>query len=144
MKPDDEICYCYHVSLRKLWNFARREKPRRASQLCECLSAGTGCGWCIPILKRIQQQAGVAGHPLPGEIPPGEIPPGETPPGVSPAPAPAAEAAGPTKIDAEPASPAGADPSGVDSSASLSELTPEEYARQRAHYIKSGQPRNKF
>ncbi len=56
MKPDDEICCCYHVSLRKLVNFARREKPRVASQLSECLSAGTGCGWCIPILKKIHDE----------------------------------------------------------------------------------------
>ena len=53
MGPDDDICYCYHVPLRKLQSFVRREKPARASQLSECLGAGTGCGWCIPILKRI-------------------------------------------------------------------------------------------
>ncbi|MHC4954205.1 MAG: (2Fe-2S)-binding protein [Planctomycetota bacterium] len=47
------VCYCYRVSLRKLVNFARRERPRRASQMSQCLDAGTGCGWCIPILKRI-------------------------------------------------------------------------------------------
>ena len=58
MGPDDEICYCYHVSLRKLYNFARRGEARRASQMSECLSAGTGCGWCIPILKRIFENAG--------------------------------------------------------------------------------------
>jgi len=53
MKPDDKICYCYDVSLRKLVNFARREKPTRPSQLSECLGAGTGCGWCIPFLIKI-------------------------------------------------------------------------------------------
>jgi bacterioferritin-associated ferredoxin len=53
MTPDDEICYCYHVSLRKLLNFARREKLKHASQLSDCLGAGTGCGWCIPTLCRI-------------------------------------------------------------------------------------------
>ena len=53
MNPDDKICYCYHVSHRKLVNFARREKPKRASQMSECLGAGTGCGWCIPFLKKI-------------------------------------------------------------------------------------------
>ncbi len=57
MKPDDKICYCYHVSLRKLVNFARRERPRRPSQMSECLGAGTGCGWCIPILRRIYEAA---------------------------------------------------------------------------------------
>lgn len=53
MELDDKICYCYHVSLRKLLNYARRERLQRPSQMSECLNAGTGCGWCIPILKRI-------------------------------------------------------------------------------------------
>ena len=53
MKLDDDICYCYHVPLRKLQNFARRTRPTVASQMSQCLGAGTGCGWCIPILKRI-------------------------------------------------------------------------------------------
>jgi NAD(P)H-nitrite reductase large subunit len=54
MKLDDEICCCCHVSLRKLLNYAQRERPQHASQLSDCLGAGTGCGWCIPILQRIQ------------------------------------------------------------------------------------------
>lgn len=53
MQPDDEICYCFHVSMRKLVHFARRERPQRASQMSECLGAGSGCGWCIPYLERI-------------------------------------------------------------------------------------------
>jgi len=53
MNLDDEICYCYHVSARKLINFAQRTCPQRPSQMTECLSAGTGCGWCIPFLKKI-------------------------------------------------------------------------------------------
>jgi len=53
MDPDDEICYCYHVSLRKLVNFARRTQPQRPSMMTDCLNAGTGCGWCIPFLKKI-------------------------------------------------------------------------------------------
>lgn len=53
MGPDDKICYCYNVPYRKLWHFARREHLQRASQMSECLGAGTGCGWCIPLLKRI-------------------------------------------------------------------------------------------
>jgi NAD(P)H-nitrite reductase large subunit len=51
--PDDHVCYCYRVSLRKLVNFARRERPPRASMMSRCLDAGTGCGWCIPFLVRI-------------------------------------------------------------------------------------------
>ncbi|MHC4411124.1 MAG: (2Fe-2S)-binding protein, partial [Planctomycetota bacterium] len=57
MGPDDLVCYCYRVPLRKLVNYARREKPSRASQMSQCLDAGTGCGWCIPILKRIHENA---------------------------------------------------------------------------------------
>ncbi len=53
MRADDRICYCYGVTLRKLVNFARRERPQRASQMSQCLDAGTGCGWCIPFLVRI-------------------------------------------------------------------------------------------
>jgi bacterioferritin-associated ferredoxin len=53
MKPDDDVCYCYHVSMRKLVHFARRVRPEQPSRMTECLSAGTGCGWCIPFLTRI-------------------------------------------------------------------------------------------
>jgi len=53
MNADDQICYCYHVPLRKLVNFARRERPQKPSQMSNCLGAGTGCGWCIPILMKI-------------------------------------------------------------------------------------------
>ncbi len=65
MKLDDEVCYCYHISLGKLVRFARRERPCRASQLSACLGAGTGCGWCIPMLRKIQEQA--AGSQKPTE-----------------------------------------------------------------------------
>lgn len=60
MGPDDKICYCYKVRYRKLWHFARRVRPKRASQMSECLGAGTGCGWCIPILKKIHEAAEAA------------------------------------------------------------------------------------
>lgn len=55
MQLDDKICYCYHVSMRKLMNFSRRERPTRPSLMTECLGAGTGCGWCIPFLIRIAE-----------------------------------------------------------------------------------------
>lgn len=67
---DDEICCCFHVSLRKLLNYARRERPVRASQMSNCLGAGTGCGWCIPILRKIHSQAIAPDAP---ESKPGEI-----------------------------------------------------------------------
>ena len=53
MQPDDELCLCFHVTKRKVVNFLRVEKPRRAGQLSECFGAGTGCGWCNPFLKQI-------------------------------------------------------------------------------------------
>lgn len=49
---DDTICYCFHVPKRKIINFIRIHRPRRASQISECGGAGTGCGWCVPYLKR--------------------------------------------------------------------------------------------
>lgn len=65
MGPDDKICYCYNVPLRKLWNYALRHRLQRPSQLSECLGAGTGCGWCIPILKKIFERAQAEGDNAP-------------------------------------------------------------------------------
>ena len=56
MKLDDELCYCFHISKRKIVNYLRVHAPRRASQLSECGGAGTGCGWCVPYLKRAFDQ----------------------------------------------------------------------------------------
>lgn len=53
MKPDDEMCLCFHVTKRKVTQFIRVAKPGVASQLSECFGAGTGCGWCRPFLERI-------------------------------------------------------------------------------------------
>lgn len=61
MDLDAKVCYCFHVSQRKLLNFLRIEKPRVASQLSECGGAGTGCGWCIPFLKQLFQQSSAGG-----------------------------------------------------------------------------------
>ena len=52
MELDDTICYCFHISRRKIVNYLRIHRPRRASQLSNCGGAGTGCGWCVPFLKR--------------------------------------------------------------------------------------------
>jgi bacterioferritin-associated ferredoxin len=52
VKLDDKVCYCFHISKRKIVNHLRIHRPRRASQLSECGSAGTGCGWCVPYLKQ--------------------------------------------------------------------------------------------
>ena len=55
VKLDDEICYCFHISKRKITNFIRIHKPRVPSQISECGGAGTGCGWCIGYLKKLFQ-----------------------------------------------------------------------------------------
>ena len=91
MDLDAKVCYCFHVTHRKLVNFVRINRPRVASQLSECGGAGTGCGWCIPFLKQIFRQGEEASG---GRQPPDEV--------------------------------------------QLDVLTPEEYATQRADYVKSG------
>lgn len=53
MKPDDELCLCFHVTRRKVENYLRIEKPKAPAQLADCYGAGTGCGWCRPLLKKL-------------------------------------------------------------------------------------------
>ena len=71
MELDDEVCLCFHVTKRKLVNFLRVEKPRRAGQMSECFGAGTGCGWCRSYLERMFKSAVAGGittedDPTPG------------------------------------------------------------------------------
>jgi NAD(P)H-nitrite reductase large subunit len=56
MQPDDEVCLCFHVTKRKILNHLRVHQPRVPSQLSDCAGAGTGCGWCIPFLKKYFEQ----------------------------------------------------------------------------------------
>lgn len=56
MSLDDPLCYCFHISRRKILNFCRRERPSVPSQISECGGAGTGCGWCIPFLRKIHAE----------------------------------------------------------------------------------------
>ena len=58
MELDDEVCFCFHVSYRKLRNYARHNKPSVPSLMSECLGAGTGCGWCRKIIVKIWEQNG--------------------------------------------------------------------------------------
>ncbi|MGC1274716.1 MAG: (2Fe-2S)-binding protein [Planctomycetaceae bacterium] len=67
MQLDDELCLCFHVTKRKVLNHLRVHKPRVASQLAECGGAGTGCGWCVPFLKKLHRQS-VAGDDAGGEV----------------------------------------------------------------------------
>ena len=63
MGPDDDVCLCFHVKLRKLRTFLKTENPSRASLLSECFGAGTGCGWCVPFLEELHRRH-EAGEPL--------------------------------------------------------------------------------
>ena len=56
MNPDDEVCLCFHVSLRKIRTYLKREDPAVASLISECLGAGTGCRWCVPFLTALHRQ----------------------------------------------------------------------------------------
>jgi bacterioferritin-associated ferredoxin len=56
LAPDDTVCFCFHVTKRKIENYCRIEKPQAASQISQCLSAGTGCGWCIPMIRKIHRE----------------------------------------------------------------------------------------
>jgi NAD(P)H-nitrite reductase large subunit len=67
MDPDDTVCFCFHVTCRKLRNYATHHKPSVASLMSECLGAGTGCGWCRPIIVDIWKRYG---QQTEGELPP--------------------------------------------------------------------------
>ncbi|MBL0927260.1 MAG: (2Fe-2S)-binding protein [Phycisphaerales bacterium] len=56
MQPDDEVCLCFHVSLRKIRSYLARENPPVASMISDCLGAGTGCQWCVPFLRHLHSQ----------------------------------------------------------------------------------------
>lgn len=56
MDLDDNVCVCFRVSKRKLLQHLRVHQPRVASQLSDCGGAGTGCGWCVPFLKKLFEQ----------------------------------------------------------------------------------------
>jgi bacterioferritin-associated ferredoxin len=96
MDLDAKVCYCFHVTQRKLVNFLRVEKPRVASQLSECGGAGTGCGWCIPFLKQLFEQAAHGGGTELEQLTPAEYErlravyiregKGKPPPGATPLP----------------------------------------------------------
>jgi bacterioferritin-associated ferredoxin len=96
MDLDAKVCYCFHVTKRKLLNFLRLEKPRVASQLAACGGAGTGCGWCIPLLQQLFQQAVEGSVSSLEQLPPAEherlraayirAGKGKPPPGATPLP----------------------------------------------------------
>ena len=57
MELDDELCLCFHVTRRKVENWIRVERPKRAGQLSDCYGAGTGCGWCRPFLRKLFEES---------------------------------------------------------------------------------------
>jgi bacterioferritin-associated ferredoxin len=56
MHPDDHVCLCFRVPLRKIRTYMKREDPPVASLISECLGAGTGCQWCVPFLNELHRQ----------------------------------------------------------------------------------------
>ncbi|MBX3437639.1 MAG: (2Fe-2S)-binding protein [Planctomycetaceae bacterium] len=72
MKSDDTICYCFHVTKRKIVNFLRVTRPRRASQISQCGGAGTGCGWCVPFLKKYFEEQQRLGQVIDEALSPAE------------------------------------------------------------------------
>ncbi|MEQ1826032.1 MAG: (2Fe-2S)-binding protein [Pirellula sp.] len=58
MKPDDELCLCFHVSWRKVINYIRIHQVKTPSLLHACGGAGTGCGWCRKQLEKLTTQVG--------------------------------------------------------------------------------------
>ncbi|MGL4424618.1 MAG: (2Fe-2S)-binding protein, partial [Gemmataceae bacterium] len=67
MDLDDHVCLCFRVSQRKLRSYVRVYRPRVASQLSECGGAGTGCGWCVPLLQKLFVQASLEQEPTAAE-----------------------------------------------------------------------------
>lgn len=63
MQPDDNVCICFKVSLRKIRSYLARENPPVASLISECLGAGTGCGWCVPFLKHLHAEHAAGREP---------------------------------------------------------------------------------
>ncbi len=77
MDWDDEVCLCFHVSKRKIANWIRIERPQRAPQIADCGGAGTGCGWCRPMLETLFRQAALdreSQHSTPEHLPDQIIP----------------------------------------------------------------------
>jgi bacterioferritin-associated ferredoxin len=60
MGPDDELCLCFHVSWRKVINYIRIQRVQLPSQLAECQSAGTGCGWCRAFMRKLVEKQATA------------------------------------------------------------------------------------
>ncbi len=56
MNPDDHVCLCFRVSLRKVRAYMNQTQPKVASQLSDCFGAGTGCQWCVPFLRKLHAQ----------------------------------------------------------------------------------------
>ncbi len=53
-------------------NFVKQTMPPRASFISQCFGAGTGCGWCIPFLRKIHREVLAGGKPETENLPPEE------------------------------------------------------------------------
>ncbi len=122
MDLDQDICLCFHVSLRKVKNFIRLEKPVRASQISQCYGAGTGCGWCRPFLEKLLHAS---------QTPIVAAPPTEP---AQPDPASEPVRPGPPTLDAA----HGEADELLDTAQPLESLSAQAYAHLRKTYVDSG------
>jgi bacterioferritin-associated ferredoxin len=53
---DSDVCFCNHVTKRKLLNFIRQRKVKRVEDLANCLGAGTTCGLCKSRMREILEE----------------------------------------------------------------------------------------
>ncbi len=60
-----DLCICFHVPRDKIIRYIKRERPKVPSLLSECLSAGTGCGWCVPFLEKLHEEVMAGQEPSP-------------------------------------------------------------------------------
>jgi bacterioferritin-associated ferredoxin len=51
--PDEELCFCYHLTRAKLLRFLAQRRPERFEEIGEHLGAGTSCGFCRGRLKTV-------------------------------------------------------------------------------------------
>ena len=53
MEADDKICYCFHITKRKIVNYIRIHQPRVPSQLSECGGAGNRLRLVCPLSQTL-------------------------------------------------------------------------------------------
>ncbi|KUP97155.1 nitrite reductase large subunit NirB [Thermobifida cellulosilytica] len=60
LPEDAQVCSCHAVTKGRVLRAVAEEGARDVAALKSCTRAGTGCGSCVPMLKRLLDEAGVA------------------------------------------------------------------------------------